>query len=168
VRFALPVLAVGFGAMSASLAEPRGVPPTSYAATSTAAAVFDLAAGLSLLTAGAVAVATRLFGSIGPLTVAIGVAWFASDWVSWAAGPSLIRGVAVIAAPFVLPLVVHLGFAFPVGRVTGRAARAIVASSYGVAAVVSVGRAVASDPFLDQYCWRNCTDNVFLCTPTWR
>ena len=29
-------------------------------------------------------------------------------------------------------------------------------------AVASIGRAVARDPFLDQHCWSNCTDNAFL------
>ena len=44
------------------------------------------------------------------------------------------------------------------GRAASRGALALVA----VAAVVGAGRALVHDPFLDPYCWRNCTDNVFL------
>ena len=68
----------------------------------------------------------------------------------------------MVAALFVLPLVAHLALAFPAGRVTDRWARLFLAIGYGVTATVSLGRALFRDPFLDQYCWTNCTDNVFL------
>ena len=41
----------------------------------------------------------------------------------------------------------------------------VVVVLYGVAAVASLGLALFRDPFLDQYCWSNCTENVFLVRP---
>jgi signal transduction histidine kinase len=38
----------------------------------------------------------------------------------------------------------------------------VVIAAYAVAAVVSLGRALFRDPFLDPYCWRNCLYNSFL------
>ena len=52
--------------------------------------------------------------------------------------------------------------AFPSGRLQARFARLTVGAIYGGAALVSVGRALFRDPFLDPYCWRNCLDNSFL------
>ena len=50
----------------------------------------------------------------------------------------------------------------PVDTCAGRSARVALGLLYVAAAVVAVGRALFRDPFLDPYCWTNCTDNVFL------
>ena len=59
----------------------------------------------------------------------------------------------------------HLVLAAPTGRLGSPTARAVVATLYVVTAVVSIGEALLRDPFLDRYCWSNCTDNVFLVRP---
>jgi signal transduction histidine kinase len=160
-RLVLPALAIAYGIVSAAVALDREV-PTTYAAMSSGAAAVDLAAGLGLIVAGLVLWWERPVGSLGPVTTLLGVAWLAPDWVGWEGGPALARSLAMVAAPFLLPLLVHLVLAFPAGRIAGPAARFAVGLVYGVTAVVSVGRALFRDPFLDLHCWSNCTDNVFL------
>jgi hypothetical protein len=90
-----------------------------------------------------------------------GIAWFGPDWEGWEGGPPLLRSLGMVAAPFALALPFALVLA-RTGRAASRTARAAIVALVAVAAVVSAGRALVRDPFLDPYCWRNCTDNVFL------
>ncbi len=159
-RLAVPALAVVYGAATVAIA--WGDVPTAYAATSTAAAAADLAAGLGLIGVGIVATLARPAGSIGLLTTLLGVIWLAPDWVGWHEGWGPARSVGLLAAPLLLPLLVHLVLAFPAGRVVARPARLAVGLFYVAAMLFSVGRALARDPFLDPNCWSNCTDNTFL------
>ena len=92
----------------------------------------------------------------------IGVTWLSADWIGWAGGPAVASSAAMVAAPFLVPLVLHLSVAFPTGTVRSRAHRVLVALGYAVTAMVSVGWALLRDPFRDRYCWSNCTDNSFL------
>jgi signal transduction histidine kinase len=163
-RYVLPTVALAYGLATVSVAtRPQSeLAPTIYAVTSDGALVADLAAGLGLLAAGAVAAVGRPSGSVGPLTTLLGVAWLAPDWIGWEGGSALARSVAMVAVFGLLPVVVHLALAFPAGVVIGRRARLGVAVTYGMAAVIAVGRAAVRDPFLDLYCWSNCTDNVLL------
>jgi signal transduction histidine kinase len=160
-RLALAVAAFAIGVFSVSVAAADGAIPTTYASTSTMAFLADVTAGLALLAAGALAFAIRPQGSIGPITAGLGVAWLAADWVGWAGGPSLARSLAMVVAPFLVPLLAHLTCAYPTGRVGGWN-RGFVAATYAVTAAVVVGRALVRDPFLDVHCWSNCTENVFL------
>jgi len=156
------VLAVVFGALSVAIVADLGAEPRSYASTSTSAAILDLMAGLGLVAAGAFHWWTHQRGSIGVLTALVGVAWLSADWIGWNDGPAVVRSVAMVVAPFLVPLVLHLGVAVPTGTVRSRAHRSLVALAYAVTAVVSVGWALVRDPFRDRYCWSNCTDNSFL------
>lgn len=161
-RLALPVACVLFGGFTLLVVGSRSVPPTSYAATSVVAHIANDFTGGALLAAAAVSSIVRPRGSIAPLTAAVGVAWLAPDWVGWDAGPPAARSVAMVVTPFLLPLIAHLMLAYPAGRVDGRPARALLVAAYGAATVAGVGLALFRDPFLDLYCWANCTDNVFL------
>jgi signal transduction histidine kinase len=161
-RLALSAPVVAYGAASAAVVINTGDDPTSYAAASTGAAAADLVAGLALIAAGSFAWAERIRGSLGPVTILLGAAWLALDWVGWVDGPAVVRSVATIAAPLLLPLLVHLVLALPDGRIAAPASRIAVAAAYAVAAVVAVGRALVRDPLRDLDCWSNCTDNVFL------
>ena len=161
-RVALPVACVLFGGFTVLVVGSQSVPPTSYAATSAAAHIATDVIAVALLAVAAVGAIVRPRGSIAPLTAAIGVAWLAPDWIGWEDGPPAARSVAMVVAPLLLPLLAHLVLAYPAGRVDGRLARAFLVLGYGTAAAVSVGLALFRDPFLDLYCWANCTDNVFL------
>jgi signal transduction histidine kinase len=156
------VVAVVFGALSVAVVADFGEAPLSYASTSTTAAILDLIAGLGLVAAGAFHWWTHQRGSIGVLTALVGVVWLSADWIAWADGPPVARSAAMVVAPFLVPLVLHLGVAFPTGTVHSRAHRILVALAYAVTAVTSVGWALVRDPFRDRYCWSNCTDNSFL------
>ena len=151
----LPAVAIAFGVVSVPIVLGTNV-ATTHASLSVRATALDLIAGLGLIAAGVLARERR---PIGALTMLIGVAWLAADWVGWATGPGFARSAAMVVAPFLLPLVVHLMLA---GVMTSRVARSAVVLAYAVTAVISVGLAAVRDPFLDPDCWSNCTVNDFL------
>jgi signal transduction histidine kinase len=134
---------------------------STYAAVSVLAHAADLGAGLALLAAGVVALLTEGGRQLGALATVLGVLWFAPDWEAWAGHP-LARSLGSVAAPFFLVVVFHLVLAASRGRLRSRWAVAAVGAAYGVISLLAVARAILRDPFLDQYCWRNCSDNVFL------
>jgi signal transduction histidine kinase len=150
--------------VSTVLLVPRSAaaPPTSYAGASGLASTADVLAGLSLLAAGLAALIARPRGSTALVATLAAAAWLAPDWVGWESGAPLLRSLGMVVAPFLPPLLFHLVLAAPSGRVPSRSARVTLIGLYAVAAAVSIGQALIRDPFLDRYCWSNCTDNVFL------
>src|SRR6266487_3021072 len=150
-------------AIAAIIAVPRSAEPlTTYAGASTAAHAADLAAGLGLLAAGIPAWIEPRTRRLGLLTLLAGLAWFGPDWEGWDGGPAFVRSLGAVVTPFFPALLFHLVLAVPLGRLRSWPARVLVVAVYGVAAFVSLGRALFRDPFLDPYCWRNCLDNSFL------
>jgi signal transduction histidine kinase len=146
-----------------ALPEPGlNTPVTAYSMASTGAHAADLLAGLGLVGAGLFMWIERPGGRLGLLAMLAGVAWFAPDWIGWEEGPAIVRSLAMIAAPFAFVFLFHLVLAFPSGRLGSRFARAATLALYAVALAVAIGRALFYDPFLDPYCWGNCTDNSFL------
>jgi len=159
------LLALAVGVTTVLLVPHSAEPPTTYGGGSGLARAADGVAGLSLLAAGLAMTIIRRRGSIGIVALLSGAAWFAPDWVGWEEAVPVVRSIAMVIAPFLAPLLLHLVLAAPTGRLGSRVARAVVATLYVVAAVVSIGGALLRDPFLDRYCWSNCTDNVFLVRP---
>jgi signal transduction histidine kinase len=155
----LAAFAVGLGALA--IAEGPGR-ETTYAAATTLDATLALGAGVALILAGLVSFFFGPAGRMGDLAVLAGVVWFAPVWVGWDNGPPLFRSVAMVAAGFTLPLLLHLVLAAPGGRLRGTVARALVFAVYLEAAVAALGLALLRDPFFDPNCWANCTDNLFL------
>jgi signal transduction histidine kinase len=155
----LPAMALAFGILTAMVVLGAGPVETTYGAASPAATVADLAAGLGLLAAGIALRLERAAGSTGALAIAAGGIWLAGDWVGWDGGSPLARSLAMVAAPFLLAVLLHLALAFPTGRL---AARLPVALAYGAAATYALARVTIYDPFLDPRCWSNCSDNAFL------
>ena len=155
-------------AIAAILAVPRKAEPlttyagATYAAASTTAHAADLAAGLGLLAAGLIAWVEPRTRRLGVLALLAGVAWFGPDWEGWDGGPAFVRSLGAVVTPFFLALLFHLVLAVPIGRLRSWPTRSLVVAAYGVAAFVSLGRALFRDPFLDPYCWRNCLYNSFL------
>jgi signal transduction histidine kinase len=150
-------------AITAILAvDPATDPPTTYAAALPAAQVADIAAGLGLVLAGALALTQPQARRLGLLAMLAGLAWLGPDWEGWETGPPLLRSLGAVVAPFSLALVLHLALALPTGRLRSPFALALTIVAYGIAGAVSFGRALFRDPLLDLYCWRNCSDNTFL------
>ncbi len=156
----VPIAAATFGAATVVIATSRE--GNTYAAASTGVAIADLAAGLGLLAAGTLRWRDRTSGSSGPLTMLLGVAWLAPDWVGWDGGWAVARSLGMVVSPFLIPLALHLVLALPTGKVVAPAARVTVGVAYVVTSIGAAVRAAVRDPFLDLYCWSNCTDNVFL------
>ena len=152
-------IALGLGALAVAQGPGRF---TTYAGRSGLAATLTVAAGLALVVAGLITAFGRRAGRIGDLAVLAGLVWFAPVWVGWDRGPPLVRSLAMVAAGFTFPLLLHLVLAYPGGRLHGAAARALVLAVYLEAAVVALGRALFRHPFFDPNCWANCTDNRFL------
>jgi signal transduction histidine kinase len=152
-------LAVSLGALAIAQGPGRF---TTYAGHSGLAATLTVSAGLALVGAGLVTSFSRPAGRIGDLAVLAGLLWFAPVFVGWDKGPPLARSLAMLAAGFTFPLLLHLALAYPSGRLHAAAARTLVLAAYLEAAVVALGRALFRDPFYDPNCWDNCTDNRFL------
>jgi signal transduction histidine kinase len=157
-----PALAFAVAITAIIAATRTGIVPTTYAAASDAAQGADLAAGLGLIAAGALAWAEPRASRLGLLALLAGLAWFGPDWEGWESAAPPVRSLGAVVAPFFLALLFHLTLAFPFGRLQTARAKGAVAAVYAIAAFVSVGSALFRDPFLDLYCWRNCIDNAFL------
>ncbi|WUJ70363.1 histidine kinase [Kribbella soli] len=166
IRWLLPVVgaigaAAAIGAMSSS--DQR---VTTYAQLSEGDAILTLAAGLGLVAVGSFAVWDRTGGAVGQLATAAGIGWLASLWTGWAAGPELAQSLGLVVAPLMLAALIHLVVVYSSGRAPARWSRVTVAVVWLTAAGLSIARSVVRDPFLDPYCWSNCTTNLFLVRPT--
>jgi signal transduction histidine kinase len=159
-RFVVPPVALGL-ALAAVLVAAHVEPPTAYAGVSAPAYAADLGAGAGLLAAGALAWITGM-RRVGVPALLAGVAWLGADFDAWGGGPSIVRSFGATATYFLPAVLLHLVVASSPRRPVPRGARAAVAVAYAFTAVVAFGHAVVDDPFLDPYCWRNCTDNAFL------
>ena len=134
----------------------RGVKVTSYAAESPGLAVL-----VSLTTAALLAAAVALASSGRTLaalaTFALGCAWSADVWASWADAPTLLRNLGMLLAPMLVALeLLVIATVLPPGRARRLA---VVVSAAGVAAAVVLW--LVRDPYLDRYCWRDCFVHAF-------
>ena len=162
-RLSVPVFAAGLGLVMLFVVPRSELEFTTYAGTSRAADIADLAAGLGLLGAGLLIwLVPQAAGSAVLVIGLAGLAWFAPDWVGWEGGPPIARSIGMVVEPFFLAFVFHVLLAAPGWRLRSRRVRIAVGAMYAGAAILSIGRAFVRDPFLDPYCWSNCTDNVFL------
>jgi signal transduction histidine kinase len=135
---------------------------STHAGRSVAIATLAACAGLALIGAGFAARFGPPGMRIGALSLAAGYLWFAPVWVGWGDGPPLIRSLAMPAAAFLLPVLVHLIVAYPGGRLRSRIALVLVAVVYAEAAISAIGRALLRDPLRVANCWDNCSANSFL------
>jgi signal transduction histidine kinase len=150
-------LGLAYGLGATAIARGPGV-TTSYAAHSGAMASGFALAGLGLIAAGLVTAERRLL--VGVLATVAGLLWFAPLWEGWSAGPEFVRSVGMLAVSLVFPVMVHLVVA-AAGRPQSTVATALVAATYGLIGVCAVVVVLVRDPYLDPYCWTNCTANVF-------
>ena len=135
---------------------------TTYAGHSAAATALGIGAGLALALAGLTVFIGRSSTLIGDLTLLAAFLSFAPIYVGWNGGPALVRSIAMVAATFTLPVLVHLLLAYPGGQLQEPISRMLVRVAYAGAALIALGWALFTDPFFDPLCWANCNDNVFL------
>jgi signal transduction histidine kinase len=157
-RAVVPLVALAYAIVVLALEPWAGQPPTAYAGATTLATAAGLLAGIGLLAAGSALWLERGRDRAALLLVLAGVAWFAPDWVGWNQGPSLVRSLGAVVAPFLPAFLLDLVATASRSRVARLCSYAVYAGTV----VVSVGRALFRDPFLDPRCWSNCTDNAFL------
>jgi signal transduction histidine kinase len=157
-RAVVPLVALAYGIAVLAVDPWTGEPPTAYAGASTLAAAAALVAGIGLLAAGSALWLERGRDRAALLLVLAGIAWFTPDWVGWDEGPAVVRSVGAVIAPFLPALLFDLAATVSGNRVARLSSHVVYASTV----VVSVGRALFRDPFLDPRCWSNCTDNIFL------
>ena len=159
LAFVLLVVGVGWGALVIAQGPGRF---TTYAGHSAFATALSIGAGLALTLAGLTVMMGRSSPLIGDLTPLAAFLWFAPIYVGWNGGPALVRSIAVVAATFTLPVLVHLVLAYPGGQLQEPISRMLVRVAYGGAALISLGWALFTDPFFDPMCFANCSENVFL------
>jgi signal transduction histidine kinase len=159
---ALAGLAVAAGALAVAAGPGRSA---TYAGSSAAGTALTVCAGLGLIAAGLVIRLARWPGRTADLALGAGVCWFAPVWVAWQDGPPLIPSIAMVAAGFTFPLLVHLILSHPTGRAGSRPARLLAAVVYGEALLAAAALALFRDPYFDPGCLANCTVNSFLVRP---
>lgn len=166
-RFALPAIGianiVAVGWLPIRLAED----PFTHPSTSTATAALALTAGVTLLGSGLLANGLQAASALGLLAILASIAWFAPDWIGWPDAPSLVRSSAMILAPMLAPIVLHI-VALASGALRGTTVRALVTAAYVVTIALSLLRALVRDPIRDLDCLeppRDCAANVFLVWP---
>ncbi len=130
LRLGLCLLALTAGVATMLLVPHSADPPTTYGSSSGFAHAAGVVAGLSLLAAGLAMTIVRRRGWLGIVVLLAGAAWFAPDWVGWEDAAPLLRSIAMVIAPFLAPLLLHLALATPGGRLASRPARAVVVAFY--------------------------------------
>jgi signal transduction histidine kinase len=121
-----------------------------------------MSAGVGLSAAGLVSYLARRPGRTGDLALLPGVCWFAPTWVAWEDGPPLVPSIAMVAAGFSFPLIVHLVLTHSTGRAGSKPARLLVSVVYTEALLTVTTLALFRSPYLDPSCLANCTVNRFL------
>jgi signal transduction histidine kinase len=144
-------------AVTAALVARGSGTATTYAGHSVALATLFVTAGLALFASGLLVADGR--PQLGILSVVAGVLWFAPVWEGWGDGPALVRTLGMLAASFVFPVLVHVVVA--ASRSLSGAGALLVVATYVLVGVCAVAVVLVRDPYLDPYCWANCTDNVF-------
>ena len=160
VTAGLGVVLVGAAAFSVATGPGRSV---TYAGRSDVAAALMVVTGSALVLAGLATSLGRRVELTGDLAVLAGLAWFSATLVGWPGGPPEVRGLALMAAGFTLPFLLHLVVISGSGRSRPSAAlRVSVLVGYAEATVAGLVLALFRDPYFDPTCWANCTVNPFL------
>jgi signal transduction histidine kinase len=157
------VVALGWGLLVATtlLLAVAAAPPLAHATGSPLGAWCFLIAGAALLLGGG------LWAGRQPKLAAAAVlttcAWLAPVWVGWMDALPLVRSVGMLLGPFAPAGLLLAVIALP--PAVSRGALRVAHAACGLLAVLVIARALVRDPFLDLYCWNNCTHNVLLVAP---
>jgi signal transduction histidine kinase len=154
---ALAALVVISIAALALFALPASDSLLTYRDASRAAQVLGVGAGAALVVAALITARV----TIALLLLALAAVWFGQDLAALGDSAALPRSIGDAGAPIAAALALHLALALPDGRLS-RAGPAAVRAAYLAATISFVGTVTTRDPFLDVYCWRQCSDNPLL------
>jgi signal transduction histidine kinase len=156
VKALAALVVLGIAAL-ALFAVPTSDSLLTYRDASRAAQVLGIGAGAALVVAALLTARV----TIALLLLALAALWFGQDLAALGDSAALVRSIADAAAPIAAALALHLALALPDGRLS-RAGRGAVGAAYLAVAISFVGTVTTRDPFLDVYCWRQCSDNPLL------
>ena len=127
-----------------------------YASAAPAAAVADLAAGMSLIAAGLLVAGPRRTRYLGIILMLAGAAWFSADIVGWharsgsnaapAGAPMQLRMLATAGALLTAPLLLHVVASAPGRRSMPEWSRRLVAAGYAATSALALPLVVLRDP----------------------
>lgn len=138
---------------------------TGYTSASELAMTVGLTAGGGLVAIGSISSLRTSGGRVGMLASGLGIAWLAAEATGWSGGPQFARTASLLVAPMLVPLLTHLGLAYPRGRIEGIWTGRFVGFTYGAALIAGLGRVLFFDPFLDLGCWRTCAHSDLVPVP---
>lgn len=148
-----------FGSVAWTIVREPGA-STTYAGGSANAAVLFVGAGWALIYSGLL-IGLRRRG-LGAASVLAGFVWFAPVWDGWEGGPALVRTLGMFTSGFGFVILLHVVVAAAVARPTPRWFFPALGGASAVLTVDALALALVRDPYLDPYCWSNCTANTFL------
>ena len=149
-------LALAYGVGTLVVLVDRDPRATSYFTASAVGVWAGLTAGLGLLLVGVVAAWVGPRGVVGWLAVVCGALWLAPVWVGWETGPDVVRAAAALAVPLLAPVLLHLAFLSPRGRLPSGNEGRMVAVCYAAFLALVVLRALVREPLRDPSCWVHC------------
>ena len=142
---ALGAAGAAFGLLT--LAQARSASGGSFVGTSWAAAVAELAAGWSLITAGAAESWRRPASRAGVLFVGAGIGWFFAEWNNPGLASPAAFTFGLIVSALAAPLVAHAALGYPAGRLDSRLDLGMVLFGYvGAGLVLGLLPARSSTP----------------------
>jgi signal transduction histidine kinase len=125
------------------------------------AAAVQFAGGVMLL-AGLASSIVNTNRVISFLATGIGLTWLAPEVAGWVDGAHWIRSAALPLSVMFVPLLIHIGLVYPIGRAMNRLDRRLVALAYAAGITVTLAVALLYEPFLDRHCWRTCSGSPYV------
>ena len=160
IRIVVVTIAAASTALSVLLILGRADSATTYGGAAPWLGTLELATGVALAVAGSALLWVGGRTAVGALAVAASVMWFAPVWVGWdPSGPALMRAFGLALAPL-LPIPILL-VSVSIAATCRWACRAALGGSavlLGSVAALTLVR----DPYLDRYCWSNCTTDLLV------
>jgi signal transduction histidine kinase len=125
------------------------------------AAAVQFAGGVILL-AGLASSIVHTNRVISFLATGLGLTWLAPEVAGWVDGAHWIRSAALPLSVMFVPLFIHLGLVYPIGRAMNRLDRRLVGLAYAAGITLTLAVALLYEPFLDRHCWRNCSGSPYV------
>lgn len=99
---------------------------------------------------------------IGLVVAGLGLTWLAPEVAGWVDGALWIRSAVLPLGVMFVPLLLHIGLRYPIGRNKSRLHRRLTTLAYSAGTTVALAVALLYEPFLDLHCWRNCSSSPYV------